>query len=151
LESVNAAGLRDGETAQALAEIYSASDLTRASEFARQALAAENTSPPARAGALMVLALREMQERRFGEAAGLLEQLVRLRRDPGDWHMLGTCYLEQNQAGKALKALQYALAIRPSRPGIHAALAEVYRRVGDPQRADEHENKARWLTLHGQD
>jgi hypothetical protein len=151
LEAVRAAGLREGETTQALAEIYSSTDLERASPYAYEALEAKDLPPYARAGALMVLAQRDLENRYFPSAPGLLEQIVLLRRDPQDWHLLGVCYLEQKQAAKALPLLQKALAIRPYRHLTHAALAEAYRQLGDFVHAREHQEKARWLFAHRQE
>ncbi len=80
-----------------------------------------------------------------------LEELVRRRRYANDWQLLGTSYLKQHELQKSLTALQYALSIRPFRHTVHMALADVYRELGDPGRADEHVEKARWLLLHQQD
>jgi predicted CXXCH cytochrome family protein len=151
LGAVHAAGLRDAETAQGLAEIYATEDLPRAGGYAREALGAADLSSASRAGALMVLAYRELQGRDFAAAAELLRQVVRLRRYPEDWHLLGMCALEQGRPAEAVPALQQALAIRPSRPATHAALAEAYRQTGDVVRAAAHYQKARWLSQHRQE
>ena len=50
-----------------------------------------------------------------------------------------------------LPALQKALEIRPFRHSTHASLADAYRRLGDARRAEEHQDKARWLLEHRQD
>jgi Tfp pilus assembly protein PilF len=99
----------------------------------------------------MVLAYRELQGRDFAAAAELLRQVVRLRRYPEDWHLLGMCALEQGRPAEAVPALRQALAIRPSRPATHAALAEAYRQTGDVVRAAAHYQKARWLSQHRQE
>jgi hypothetical protein len=36
----------------------------------------------------------------------------------------------------------------PTRPEIHAALADAYRRLSDPARAAEHDWKSKWLSHH---
>jgi hypothetical protein len=151
LESVHEAGLRDGDTAQALAEIYSTTDLPRASAFAQEALTMKDIPPHARAGALMVLAYRDLGDGKFESAASTLEQVVLLRRYADDWRLLGMSYLEQRQPNRALPALQQALAIRPFRPITHAVLAKLYEQLGDGQRVLEHQEKARWLSVHQQD
>jgi predicted CXXCH cytochrome family protein len=151
LGAVREAGLRDGETAQGLAEVYATEDIARAAGYAREALAAGDLTPAARAGALMVLAYQELQGRDFAAAAGLLREVVRLRRYPEDWHLLGMCALEQGRPAEAVPAFRRALAIRPSRPATHAALAEAYRQLGDSRQAAEHHEKARWLAQHRQE
>jgi tetratricopeptide (TPR) repeat protein len=151
LEGVQNAGLREGETSLALADIYGKRNPARSRAYAQQVLATKDTSVQVRALALMLLAHREIEEQKYGAALPLLEELVRLRRAGEDWHMLGICHLEQGQPDKALRALQQALAIQPSREGVHTGLAEVYRRLGDRERAQEHLDKARWLHLHRRD
>jgi Tfp pilus assembly protein PilF len=79
-----------------------------------------------------------------------LQELTRLRRFVEDWRLLGLCYLEQGQPRKALPALEQALAIRPFRPDVHAALAAAYLRLGDRQHAREHQEMAKWLAEHSQ-
>jgi hypothetical protein len=150
LEGVHAAGLREGETSQALATLTWDLDPLRAANYAREALAATDTPPHGRAAALAILALRDLQKHNFKAAAASLEQVVLLRRNPDDWGPLGISYLEQNQPQKALTALQKALAIRPSHPTTHAALARAYRQLGDLPQAQEHQDKASWLFLQDQ-
>jgi hypothetical protein len=149
LEEVHSQGLREGEMSQALAEIYSTRDLARARTFAQEALTLHDLLPPARAGALAVLAHADMQQGEFAAAAGTLEQLVKMRRYADDWRLLGVCYLKLNEARTALSALKQSLRIRPSRQMTHAALADAYRRLGDEGRAREHDSKAQWLLMHG--
>src|SRR5262249_53018555 len=103
-----------------------------------------------RADVLLILANCYLNDRLYGPAIDALEQVTRLRRYSGDWRLLGMCYLEQDQLPQALAALQQALAIRPWRPDIHLGLAKVYQRLGDPQRASEHNDKAQWLIEHDQ-
>jgi Cytochrome c554 and c-prime len=151
LETVQAAGLREGETAAALAEIYWKRDPMRAAAFARQALEAKDTPAKARAEALLLLADCERQDRVFSSAVGLLEEVVHLRRFADDWRLLGVSYLDLHQPRKALPALEQALTIRPYRHTTHLGLAEAYRQLGDVQRANEHLDTAQWLLRHRQD
>jgi tetratricopeptide (TPR) repeat protein len=153
LEAVHAAGLRDGESTEALAEIwfYFKKDPSRAAAYARQSVEAKGTPTEVRVMALTLLAACEMQNRDFESAEGRLDELVQLRRFANDWRLLGRCYLEQDQPQKALPALRHALAIRPYRPVIHADLAEAYRRLGDAALAADHLEKAQWLSQHRQD
>jgi hypothetical protein len=151
LEDVQAAGLREGETAVALAEIYWKTDPVRASVYARQALEAKDTPARDRASALLLLADCEWQDHNYQSAIDLLEEAVRLRRSAEDWRLLGLSYLGQNQPQKAQAALQQALAIRPFRPTTHLGLAELYRRTGDVPHSNEHYVTAQWLLRHRQD
>lgn len=149
LAGTRAAGLREAATAEALAEVYAETDRARAGACAREALAAADASADVRAGALRILATVELHDRNFRAAAGLLEELVGLRRDPDAWRRLADCDLVLGQPEKALQALRQALAIQPYDSATHAALAQVYRQLGDSRRADGHLEKARWLAGHG--
>ncbi len=151
LETVHAAGLREGETEAALAEIYWKKDPSRAAGYAREALEAKDTPAKARAEALLLLADCERQDHDVPSAIGLLEEVVLLRRSADDWRLLGVSYLDQNQPRQALPALQQALAIRPYRHTTHLGLAEAYRQLGDFERANEHFETAQWLLSHKQD
>jgi predicted CXXCH cytochrome family protein len=150
LENVHAAGLRDGDVAEALAETWWKRDHERTADYAREAVDAKRISPEARALALILQADSEMQERDFARAAELLKKLVTQRRYSEDWQLLGVCYLEQGLVREALPALQQALAIKPYRPDVHGALADAYRKLGDTKRAEEHLQTARWLFEHHQ-
>jgi predicted CXXCH cytochrome family protein len=145
LEKVDAAGLADGETAGALANLYWEKDHALAAVYARQALQSSHLSAEARVSSLLKLAGMDMQDRQFEAAGRHLAEVVRLQRAAGDWYFLGLCYLQQNQPSQALPALQQSLSIRPDRSAVHARLAEAYRLLGDDQRATEHREKAYWL------
>jgi len=93
-----------------------------------------------------VLAAAALKEQRYAAATHRLKELVALRRSSEDWGLLGMSYQLQNQPHEALLALQKSLAIRPDLPLIHGKLAEVYGKLGDPQRAQEHREKAHWLS-----
>jgi tetratricopeptide (TPR) repeat protein len=152
LESVRAEGLRDPESAEALAHVcWEKKDVDRAREYAQEALRATDLSPDGRAIALVVLAFCEIQDHNPPAAIGPLEELGRMRRYADDWRMLGKCYLEEGQPIKAISALEQALAIRPYRPSIHLDLAEAYRLLGNTARAGDHVGRARWLFNHKQD
>ncbi len=152
LEIVRAAGLKDGETAAALADIYwKRHDFRTAATHARDAIDAKDTSPNARVVALLVLADCERQAGNSQGAIDALEQLIRLDRFAEDWRLLGVSYLDLNQTAKALPAFNRALEIRPYRNTTHLGLAEVYRRLGDSVREKDHLEKANWLVQHQQD
>jgi hypothetical protein len=151
LEPVHKAGLREGETAFALAVLAWRENPHLASAFAREALAAKDVSPYLRGLSLNLLAELEMQESNFDSAIARLEELVRLRRRAEDWRLLGQCYRLVRQPEKALEALNHALAIRPSSPAVHSEFETVYRQTGDLARAKEHQEKAQWLVQHHQE
>jgi tetratricopeptide (TPR) repeat protein len=148
LEEVHAAGLRDAEMAAALATLNMSKNHVRGRAFAREALAAKDVSAEVRGDALCVLAMCEAKDNNFQSATAIANELVRVRRGPEDWCILGTCYQMQNQPREALAALQYALTIRPDRHVIHLWLALIYRQQGDAQRAKEHQEKGQWLFDH---
>jgi tetratricopeptide (TPR) repeat protein len=151
LEGVYREGLRDGATLEGLARAcWAGGDFPRAGALARQALDAPYPPEEGRALSLFLLADCAIRERDVEGAVERLEELTRLRRFVEDWRLLGLCYLEQNQPGKALRALEQALAMRPFRPDVHAALAVAYVRLGDRQSAQEHQEKANWLAEHSQ-
>jgi hypothetical protein len=150
LEEVHEAGLRDGPTAEALAEFHWKKDVSRARSLAREALDSPDLAAEARAKALMILASCDFEEQNYKGAIAHLEQLVRLRRLAEDWRFLGVSYLLDNRPQEALRAMQTALAIRPSRPDVQGGMYEIYRRLGDPRRAQEYLNRAQWLDKHHQ-
>jgi tetratricopeptide (TPR) repeat protein len=152
LEEVWAAGLREGQTGNALARIYFfwRNDPVRAIEFIWEAIEAPDTTTEVRANALTVLAERYMDERDFHSAGQRLEELTRRRRDANDWGRLGACYVKLNRLDKALPALETALSIHPYQSLYHYNLAHVYNRLGNPGRATNHRVKAQWLSQHNQ-
>jgi tetratricopeptide (TPR) repeat protein len=152
LEAAYSAGLREGETAAALADLYwKAGDYFRAAVYARQALDAPDTRPTPRATALLLLADCERRDHNFETAIGLLEESTRVRRSSDDWRLLGVSRLDLNDPRRALPALLRSLEIRPYRHTTHLGLAEAYRRLGDAGRERDHLDKATWLRDHRQD
>jgi hypothetical protein len=148
LEDVEAAGLRDGDTAEALAELYFQAEPARSRAYAARALDSKDLSVKGRADALIHLATCDVQDGNPQAALGKVKELVRLRRSSEDWGLLGACYLVQDKPREALPALQEALSIRPDSHPIHVELADVYRRLGDTERARAHRATALWLLQH---
>ncbi len=152
LEAVYRAGLKDGATMAALAELYwNAHELSQASLYAQEAITAPDLTAGSRGESLLFLADCDRQDRNFSLAITNLEESVQLRRSANAWRLLGASYLDQNQLQKALTALRASLAIRPYRPTTHLGLADVYRRLGDIPHVKEHLEKAKWLQDHKQD
>jgi Tfp pilus assembly protein PilF len=146
LEAVAAAGLRDGATLEALSKIYRREQNAElARSYAREALAAGDLPTEARGDALVILSEWHVTEGRIEEGLAIVEELTRYRRSADDWRVLGVCHLRMDRPDKALPAFEKALAINPFDPQIHAALAEVCRRLGDAGRAREHARKAEQL------
>ncbi len=150
LENVRAEGLHDAETALGLAELYNAEDPTLAAAFAKETLEEKDAPANVRALALMVLGNGAVQGSNFRAAIGPFEELIRMRRAGGDWRQLGLCYLREGDPAKARPVLEQALSIRPTDPAIHRWLAEAYLKLGAGDRAQEHQEKAKWLAEHGQ-
>jgi len=152
LEAVYQAGLRDGETAAALAEIYWRNrDLQTAAGYAREAVAATNTASDSRVLALLILAEYDRAGRDFAAASPRLEDAVRIRRSADLWRRLGANYLDNNQIDRAIPAFETALSIRPFHRSTNDGLAEAYRRLGDTALANDYQRQAKWLEEHGQD
>lgn len=151
LTTVHDAGLRHDDTTGMLAELYRDTDRDRARNYGRQMLQEKGVTADLRAQVQQFVAMCEIQDRNFESAIRLLEELTTLRRYAEDWRLLGIAHLEHDQPRKALPAFQRALEIRPTRPTIHLGLAEVYRRLEQPELAQEHHEKAQWLIQKNQD
>jgi tetratricopeptide (TPR) repeat protein len=152
LEAAYRAGIRDGETTSALAEIYGKlNDLEHSSHYAREALETQNASPNSRSVALFQLAAYERGKQDYPSAIAHLEEAVKLRRSADNWRLLAVNYLDSNQIQKAIPAFNTALEIRPYRHNTHLGLADAYRRLGDIPRADQYLRQAKWLLDHKQD
>lgn len=152
LEAVYQAGLRDGEMLVALAEIHwRGRDLQTAAAYAREALAANDTSSDARVMALSILAEHDRSRLDFAAAATHIEDAIRIRRSADLWRLLGKNYLDNNQIDRAIPAFETALSIRPFRPSTYDSLAKIYRQLGDMGRANDYQRLAKWLEEHGQD
>ena len=151
LEKVYEAGLRDAETLRLLTDLYSATDLQRASQFARESLELKDAPLHTRGSALMWLSTRAMQDGDFRSAIDRLQQFNQGFNTSEGWRLLATCYLQQNQPAKALSALEKALALKPYSSTNHDTLAETYRQLNRPGLAQEHREKAQMLLKLRQD
>ena len=146
LAAAYAAGVRDGVTLAALAELYwMTRDLPRAAKFARDAVEEADTPPAEKGVARMILANYEIQNRDFEAAVVHLDAATKLRRFADDWRLIGACHLDRGDAAAALAPLRQAVAIRPSRNTSQLALAEAYRQLGDARQAELHLSRGRWL------
>lgn len=144
------AGLRQGGTTAALAELFRQDDPERALKFARETLAGKGPDPSLRARTLHFAAVAEFQAGEYESALRSFEELTRLRRNAEDWRLLGGTQLKLGRPQEALAALKRALAIYPYRPAIHYGLARAYQAMGNAPMSQEHVTKGRWLEKQGQ-
>lgn len=151
LKSVHGAGLRDGAVSRALAELHWKEDLKVTRRYANDALESPGLSSEDQAICWMLLATCDFEERNYTSAIQRLEELVKRRRFAEDWRLLGVSYLLDNQPRQALRAFEGGLLIRPSKPDIHGGMYEVYRRLGDQQKAQDCLERAHWLEKHNQE
>jgi arylsulfatase A-like enzyme/tetratricopeptide (TPR) repeat protein len=76
---------------------------------------------------------------RQGEAVDQLRQVVQANPDMGDaWEMLGVTLLEMDRKPEAIKALDRTIALDPTRPEPHLALAKLYALDGRRPLAVQH-------------
>jgi tetratricopeptide (TPR) repeat protein len=146
LQTVQAAGLRDAVTAQALADVYfNKKDIVSAMALAREVLGAADSPPEVRVRGQYLLAVGEMRENNFASAGLRLEEVIRIRRDANDWVCLAGCSLKLNRPNKGIQALEKAVQIQPYRSDLHAQLAFINNQLGNRKLAEEHLRKAQWL------
>jgi len=138
LVEVKAAGLKDGEVDAALAQAAWAHDRAGSIKHARDALGASNLSPISRVNSLYALAAFYSESQQYAMALPILTQLTTLRRNAGDWMLLGDCLLASEDQTKAIAAYERAVQIDPNLVEIHTLLAEYYERTGKPEQAQKH-------------
>src|SRR5262249_54129325 len=138
LAEVWAAGLRDGPVARGLAVASYHLGLGGVRAYAEAALGDPGLEGHDRCDALFLLADDEARRGNYAEAARLLRQVTRLRRNPSDWSYLARCQRARGDEDGALGALEEAARIKPVLPQLHRELAEAYDRRGDRGRADWH-------------
>ena len=145
LEGVIDKGLRDPVVDVALAKIYQRENPPKAIVFAESALRSENLEVDTRTQALFALSNSYWIMRQTQLAIQPLEQLTELRRQAGDWFMLGVCRFQAGDIEAALKAAHRAAEIRPDKPTFQELLAELYRQSGQDALAAQHEERAKQL------
>jgi hypothetical protein len=142
LSGVREAGLRDPAVEVGLGRLRFDLGLGGAGKHAVAALADPGLAGQDRCTALFLLADEYHTGGRNREAVEALHELTRLRRHPTDWLLLADCEgALGNQAGKE-EALESATRINPRLWKVHQYLAEQYRRRGDRDRADWHQQRA---------
>ena len=127
--------LRDGEVAAALAQIVWPRDRNAATAYAAQALEARKLSAVSRVNSLYALAAANCEQQRHDEALPILRRLTALRRNAGDWLLIGDCLLVDNRLDEAIAAYEKAVQIDPNLTEIHETLDVCYDRADNPQAA----------------
>jgi tetratricopeptide (TPR) repeat protein len=145
LEKVRSQGMRDAYVDAALARIYWSDAPPRAAQLALEALADEPLPPNERANALFVLADVGFRTRQWAPAQSALAQLVRLRRHPIDWMLLGLSQAALGDEASAIKSLRRAAEINPYQPDVREQLAQLYLRQRQTELAERQRQLARWL------
>jgi tetratricopeptide (TPR) repeat protein len=80
------------------------------------------------------LGLADKQEGKFPQAAGLLEETVKLQpRNVMAWYLLGQCLEQQSETEKAIAAWRQAIAIDPNFSQALFALAHALRSTDRPE------------------
>lgn len=145
LEDVKNRGLMDPEVDATLAKIYHRENPPKSIQFAESVLHSGNLQTDTRTKALFALSNAYLSLRQTDLAIQPLEQLVQLRRQAGDWFLLGVCRYQAGDVEGALLAAHQAAEIRPDRPDFQALLAELYRQNGQSELAANHERRAKQL------
>jgi tetratricopeptide (TPR) repeat protein len=110
--------------------------LAKTEYYAERVLASGQIHPGDGVTARNLLANVYFNQQRFQESERILNELVRLRRDPRDWVLLGRCRERQNNVAGAISALEQILEIDARMPETYEVLGELYGRQGavDAQR-----------------
>ncbi len=145
LEDVTRRGLKDPVVAAALAKIYQRENPPQSIVHAESALQSPNLTVDTRTQALFSLSNAYLSLQQTQLAIQPLEQLVKLRRQAGDWFLLGVCRMRAGDLEAALEAAQRAAMIRPDKSNFQALLAELYRQSGQTELAQQHEARAQQL------
>lgn len=82
--------------------------------------------------------------KRHDEAEAIYKEVLAVDKSNGDANRgLGVLYFAGNRLADALKHMRKALKKSPTSPLIHETLAEIYERIGIPDKADEHRELAK--------
>jgi predicted CXXCH cytochrome family protein len=142
LTGVHVAEMRDGNLEAALAQLSFDLKAGDALGHAERALADPELTGQARCDALFVSAQeRAARGDQAGAVAALLE-LTQLRRYAFDWLYLANYTRALGDEDTALAALEAAVRIDPRQSAVHRHLAERYRQLGDPVKAEWHRVRA---------
>ncbi|MBS0262045.1 MAG: hypothetical protein JSS02_08805 [Planctomycetes bacterium] len=137
----------DGDLLAGLAYCLSVEDSRQTIELAEQALLKSQLTPRGRIRALFLLSDAHCRLQQPGEAVPHLEQLVKLRRQGGDWFRLAVCRELLGEHTGALAAAQRAVSIMPTDPKFHDLVVEIAEKQGATQVAAEHRRLAQQLRI----
>ena len=144
-------GLRDEAVLTGLATIAGErGELTLTAQLAEQALARGEISAGDGIAARNLLANVYYHQQRFADAESVLHELIRLRREPRDWVLLGRCREQQNNVVGAIAALLQVVKIDAKMPETYEVLSELYLHQGDRDVAREHLQRAEELRARSQ-
>ena len=135
LEHVRSMGLREGQVDAALAHMVSRTNDPAAPVYAASALNDPELPVASRILALSVLAQDHYQKHELNLAVARLHELTGIRRASQDWLLLGNCEAARQDFVKAREAFETAVAINPKLVAAHVALARLYAREGDEEKA----------------
>jgi hypothetical protein len=151
LESVRSRGLRDAGVDAGLARLHLTSQPQRAVEMALAALNDEPLPTTERIHALSVLGIAGFNARQWQPASQALTQLVRWRRRPMDWLLLGLCQAAQGDETGAIQSLERAAEINPYQRDVREQLAALYERQGQAELAERQRQLTRLLEAHAEE
>jgi len=145
-------GLQDSAVTTALAVIAGEKgELATTAQYAERALASGDIQPGDGVAARNLLAGVYYNQQRFQDAERILNELVRLRRDPRDWVLLGRCRERQNNVAGAISALEQIVEIDPRMPETYEVLGELYGRQGAVDAQRRSVQRARTLRANGRE
>ena len=107
----------------------------------KKAFDRELAQRPSNLRARAMVGIIEVQQRRYAEAAEILQKLI--EQDPSliqVWHPLGRALMELGRFDEAKRCLEYAATAKPGVPQIYALLAKVDRRLSDGSAAGQASN-----------
>ncbi|MGE5193503.1 MAG: multiheme c-type cytochrome [Deltaproteobacteria bacterium] len=132
----------DATVLAALALIASLDKPAETVAFAERALRQDPLAPATRVRALFSLSDTYWRQQRTDLALPRLEELVKIRRQGGDWFRLAVCRYRSGDLPAAAEAARVAVEIMPDRPQFHELLAEILQKQGEREGAAEHRRLA---------
>lgn len=135
-------GADDPVLLSALARLYWEVQSADCIPLATRAANSPDCPPRSKMNALIVLGDTHLRNGQWSDATAALEQVVRIRRHPEAWTMLGVARTRKGDRQGAINAFEQSLAIRPDRPNVHSLLAKAYDTAGNPVAARKHKQLA---------
>ena len=134
LQDAVRSGLADEAVLVALASLASErGDHVGTEQLAQAILASKGAQPSERVAALHLLGQAHFGQQRIAQTEAVLNELIKLRREPRDWVLLARCRERQNEFASAIAALEKVREIDARMPETYEALSEFYGLVGDHQ------------------